>query len=539
MNQETSIENDTQSEALLLAAEEISIAGRPASRRRLLREAVRRGGNLQKAKLWYDRAVVRNDRGYVRDLSLPLTFGQTNDNVPQWLISARIEADEHAPYCAEELRYRLDLLQPGRVSDLSGPFCYVLHMSLPDNGSGYSVRSHHLVRGMQNLGMNIHCITRLGFPGDIGLPAQAPLHVVDNVRYHRILRPGKRDFANMAYVTDAAHALVEELAPLNPRAIMAASSHQNATPALLAARFLGVPFIYEKRGFWELSDLAANPQREGTPLFNRLVRMEAELARQADLVFTLTDAMRRELRRRDVENRAIHILPNAADPDALQPGPRNMRMAQKLGLSNDVPVIGYIGSFTLYEGLDDIVRACVNLFRRGHDFRLLMIGSEPSYLKDRIIPTMRQIATEGGIVDKLIMPGRISVDEVREWYSLIDIVPLPRKGMRVTDLVAPLKPLEAMAMEKAVVVSDLSALKEIVTHDETGLVVPHSDPEALADALARLIADPALRRSLGERARGKILTELNWDAVARKLRDTVDRVLFEIPASAAQQATRQ
>lgn len=525
MAQKPVARNDAPGEILFRAAEAMSIAGRPASRRRLLQEAARRGPDLQTAQIWHDRAVSRKDFGYIHDLSLPLTFGRPGADLPEWLISARNEADIHTHYSAEELRQRLDLLQPGPASDRSGPLCYVLHMSLPENGSGYAVRSHHLVRAMQKLGMNPYCVTRLGFPGDTDLPADAAVQVVDGVSYHRILQPGKRNFRNIQYTIDAARALVEKLGPLQPRAIMAASNHENAAPALLAARYLGVPFIYDMRGFWELSALAANPQNAGTPHFNKLVQMEAELARQADLVFTLTDAMRGELRRRGVGNPAIHLLPNAADPDAFQPRPRDIHLAQKLGIAEDVPVIGYIGSFTLYEGLDDIVRACVGLHRKGHDFRLLMIGSEPPYLEGRITKEIRQIAAEGGISDKLLMPGRVPVNEVEQWYSLVDIVPLPRKDMPVTELVSPLKPLEAMAMEKAVVVTDLSALKEIVSHQETGIVVPRSNPGALADALADLIANPDLRRALGKRARERVVAERNWDAVTRHLRDTMDQVL--------------
>lgn len=525
---------DAHGEDLLCAAEVMSMAGRPASRQRLLQEAVRFRPNLQTAKAWHDRAAARNDRSYICDLGLSLTLDCRGSALPEWLLSARGEADKHATYCAEDLHHRLDLLHPGPLSDRSGPLCYALHMSLPENGTGYAVRSHHLIRAMKKLGRDVYCVTRLGFPGDVGLPAQQAAEVVEGVRYHRILQPGKRDFSDMQYVTAATRALVDQLAPLQPRAIMAASNHENAVPALLAARHLGVPFIYEMRGFWELSALAANPQNADTPAFNRLVQMEAEVARQADLVFTLTDAMKGELRRRGVGNPAIHLLPNAADPAAFQPRARDAALAQKLGIADDIPVIGYIGSFTLYEGLDDIVRACVSLHRSGRDFRLLMIGSEPPYLEGRITGEIRRIAQEGGITDKLLMPGRVPVHEVEQWYSLVDIVPLPRKDMPVTELVSPLKPLEAMAMEKAVVVTDLSALKEIVTHQETGIVVPRSDPEALARALSELIADPALRRALGKRARARVVAERNWDAVTRTLCDTLDRVLF----SALQKAPR-
>lgn len=521
MSKEPAAGTSAQGAALFRAAEVMSIAGRAASRRVLLQEAVTRSADTGAARPWHERAAARKDRAYIRDLCLALTQDGFGADLPTWLALAPQEADQDLRYGAKELRARLEKLKVGRQSDRSGPLCYVLHMSLPDNGSGYSVRSHHLIAAMRKNGLNPYCVTRLGFPGDTGQPGDVAVQSVDGIDYHRILQPGKRDFRNMRYVTDAAIALVEKLAPQQPYAIMAASNHENAAPALLAARYMGVPFIYDMRGFWELSTLAADPERAKTPQFATAVEMEAEIARQADLVFTLTEAMKGELRRRQVGNPNIHILPNAADPEVFRAAPRNAALARKAGIAEDTTVIGYVGSFTGYEGLDDLTRACVLLHQQGYDFRLLLIGSEPAHLKDAICPELQQIAVAGGITDKLIMPGRVPVQEVKDWYSLIDIVPIPRKDMAVAELVSPLKPLEAMAMEKAVVVTDLAALKEIVTHDETGIVVPRSDVAALAAALGRLIEDPAARASLGKRARQRIIDARNWDAVVRNFRDII------------------
>lgn len=525
MTHKTPVEAPRQDEALFLAAETMSMAGRAPSRRALLGEAVRRHPDIAAARIWHDRASERDDPGYVHDLALTLAGGSPDADLPDWLVRARNRADDHAPYCAEELRRRLALTRTAQAPDRDGPLCYVLHMSLPENGSGYAVRSHHLIRALQKDGLDLHCVTRLGFPGDIGQPSDAAAQIVDGVTYHRIHQPGKRAFRNMRYAAQAARVLAGELAPLRPRAIMAASNHENAAPALLAARHLGVPFIYEIRGFWELSTLANNPGFDETERFRTLVEMETELARQADLVFTLTEAMRDELHRRGTGSPNIHILPNAADPDLFRHAPRDADLAARLDIPAGVPVIGYIGSFTSYEGLDDLVRAGVALHRRGQDFRLLLVGSEPAYLEGRICPDLHRIAAEGGITDKLIMPGHVPVQEVDRWYSLVDIVPITRKDLPVTRIVAPLKPLEAMAMEKCVVVTDLPALKEIVTHGETGIVVPGNDTGALAEALAQMIADPDRRRALGQKARERVVRDRNWDAIARSLRKTAEETL--------------
>lgn len=526
MNKKLALEPAVQGNALFRAAEMVSIAGRDASRRVLLAQAVTRSPDVQIAQNWYDRASGRGDQGYIRDfLGAALSASRPDAELPKWLVAARDEADKIAPYSASELRERLAIARPISPSDRSGPLCYVLHMSLPENASGYAVRSHHLVQAMQKNGIDPYCVTRLGFPRDAGQPSDAPQQIVDGVTYHRILGPSIRKFHNMQYLSAAARALVEQLRPLEPRAIMAASNHENAAPALLAARQLGVPFIYEMRGFWELSGLAVNPSNAKSEQFKTTVEMEAELARQADLVFTLTNAMREELRRRGVENPNIRILPNAADPDVFRPAPRDAELSRKLGIAPNIPVIGYVGSFTTYEGLDDLVRACARLPQKGHDFRLLLVGSEPKYLKDKICPELERLASEGGISDKLIMPGRVPVHDVDRWYSLIDIVPIARKDLQVTRLVPPLKPLEAMAMGKSVVVTDLPALREIVTDSEDGIIVPCNDIDALADALGLLISDSDLRRGLGVRARDVVVGGRNWDDVVVSLKQAFSQTL--------------
>ena len=134
-------------------------------------------------------------------------------------------------------------------------------------------------------------------------------------------------------------------------------------------------------------------------------------------------------------------------------------------------------------------------------------------MTDRI----RELARRNNIEDWLIMPGRVPYNEVAEWYSLIDIAPFPRKSLAVTELVSPLKPLEALAMEKAIVVSSVGGMREMVRDEETGLVFAKDDVGALSDALSRLIKDAALRRKLGEAGRAWVARERSWAGTADTL----------------------
>jgi len=112
------------------------------------------------------------------------------------------------------------------------------------------------------------------------------------------------------------------------------------------------------------------------------------------------------------------------------------------------------------------------------------------------------------------MPGRVPHEQVAAYYSLIDIAPFPRKPWPVCEMVSPMKPLEAMAMEKAVVVSDVAALAEMVDRGRYGLMFAKGDVSALADALQRLLTEADLRQRLGAEGRRNVLQNRTWKAAA-------------------------
>lgn len=438
-----------------------------------------------------------------------------------WPERARRMLDNRRPIDIQELIKRMARRPATTIARADGPLCYVLAGSLPQMTSGYAMRSHHLLQALAKTEFPVHCMTRPGFPVDVpGQDAQAAVPVisrVDGVEYHRILVPNRKELKQTPYLEGARRALMAEFARLKPFAVMAASNHANAAPALLAARALGLPFIYDVRGFWELSRLSDDPAFGETEEFRSAFALEGAVAAHADLIFTLTEPMREELVRRGASADRIRLLPNGCDPAQFVPRLRDADLEATLGIPADVPVIGYVGSFWGYEGLDDLIRACGMLRRRGVAFRLVLVGDAPSQVRNRapITPELKARITQEGLDDWSFLPGRVPADTVEAWYSLIDIAPFPRKPLPVTELVSPMKPLEAMSMAKTVVVSSVGALAEMVSHNETGLVFAKGDCDALADTLETALRDPALRRRLGQAARRRVITERSWDRIAR------------------------
>jgi glycosyltransferase involved in cell wall biosynthesis/polysaccharide pyruvyl transferase WcaK-like protein len=415
----------------------------------------------------------------------------------------------------------ITLLSPKKITPIETidkRICYVLHNSLPYASGGYATRAHGLSKGLKASGYDVFALTRPGFPVDtIDIDVEnISDHEIDGIKYLRDMsgfRKGQPTHSYMEKIIDVFEARFREI---KPSMVIAASFPLSAMPAIIAAKRLGIPVIYELRGLEEITKLSRDKNYADTEEFFSKVRVETATAIAADHVFTLTGAMREELIQRGVDNSQITLLPNSCDSDNFLPIRRDARLSESYNIPHDVPVIGYIGSIVFYEGLEVLINACGILKKEGVEFRLLIVGSEHSSTSN-VGPTTQAIqkaADKNNLNDWLIMPGRIPHEEVQSHYSLIDIAPFPRKALPVCEMVSPMKPLEAMAMEKAVIVSSVKALTEMVQNDETGLVFEKGNTMSLAKALHKLIIDPGLRTRLGKKARTFVLNERSWQATA-------------------------
>jgi glycosyltransferase involved in cell wall biosynthesis len=374
-----------------------------------------------------------------------------------------------------------------------------------------------------NAGWDVMVLSRPGFPIDIKPElSEAEINLtdmVDEIPYVRTLSPKRGVMPSREYMLLAADAIEKKLREYRPAMVMAASpAHVTGLPALIAARRLGISFIYEIRGLWEITRMSRDNGFQDTAAFQIQKILEASAARLADRAFTLTEPMRDELSERGVPKEHVVLLPNACDPNRFRPMNKDKELLQKLGISDNVAVIGYVGTFVDYEGLEDLAEACGLLKQRGTEFRLLLVGNEDASGQARgpISERIVQIAETHQFSDWLIMPGRVPHEEVEKYYSLIDIAPFPRKPWPVCEMVSPMKPLEALAMEKPVVVSSVRALVEMIKDEETGLVFQKADTQALANTLNRLIQSKDLRKSIGEQGRKWIKKERTWDLIGEK-----------------------
>ncbi|TDA95378.1 polysaccharide pyruvyl transferase family protein [Halomonas marinisediminis] len=399
--------------------------------------------------------------------------------------------------------------------------CYVLHNSLPYASGGYATRAHGVATGLAKNGFDVVCLTRPGFPLDVRNdidPGDVQDHVIDGISYQRVRLPLRKGSSNYEYMNSIITPLEEKIKEINPDLVIAASFYLTALPSLIVSRKLNIPFVYEIRGLAEVTKISREPSYRGTDAYNNQVYMEAETANNADHVLTLTEPMKDEMASRGVSPAKIIILPNSANAENFSPRERDLELAKKLKIPVDTPVIGYIGTFVDYEGLEDLVYAAGILKNSGFNFRLLIVGSENvnTINVGPITTMMKKYARDTGLDDWLILPGRVPHEKVESFYSLIDIAPFPRKPWPVCEMVSPMKPLEALAMKKAVVVSSVAALSHMVEDGVTGLVFKKGDVGSLVNTLTRLIEDPQLRGTLGENAREWVKENRSWEFTTKR-----------------------
>jgi glycosyltransferase involved in cell wall biosynthesis len=390
----------------------------------------------------------------------------------------------------------------------------VLWQSVPIRSAGYATRSHGILTGLADRGWEIEAVTRLGFPYD-RWPASdtrvvPPSDVVDGIRYHRLLREGERKYPTyplQSYIDEFADGIVRHAKEHRAAMIHASSLHFAGLAGAAAARQLGLPYIYEIRGLLELLKEPHFPEFPTTEGSRFLEYLELESCKQADAVFVITEALRQDMARRGVPEAKMVVLPNGVHADKFAPRERDVELARELDVV-DRPVIGYAGSLVGYEGLELLLEAIAELKAADVDLRAVIVGDGPNE------HAVRAKAAQLRLGDVVTFTGRVPHEEVGRYISLFDITPFPRLPLRVCELVSPMKPFEAMAMGKAVVVSSVAALADFVDHERTGLVFDKGDRASLTKELRRLLESAELRRKLGQQAMEWVRAERDWSAIS-------------------------
>jgi PEP-CTERM/exosortase A-associated glycosyltransferase len=386
---------------------------------------------------------------------------------------------------------------------------HVLDHSIPLH-SGYTFRTRAILREQHARGWETVQIT-----GPKHGPSTLAVEDVDGLRFHRTLAAGgpldTMPVLGQVRVVSALRArLAEVIAASSPDIVHAHSPALNGLAALHAARRAHLPVVYECRAFWEDAAVDLGTSRAGGARYRLTRALESHVFRRADAVTTICEGLRADIAARGIAAEKITVIPNAVDLEHFPyAAPVDPALRERLGLG-DGPVLGFIGSFYAYEGLDVLIDALPALCAHDPGLRVLLVGggNEAKALQAR--------CARLGVADRVIFVGRVPHAEVAAYYSLVDLFVYPRKSMRLTELVTPLKPLEAMAQGKLVIASDVGGHRELVDPGRTGFLFRAGDAQALAAQLIDTLSRRDEWHAVRQRARSFVERERTWAAsVAR------------------------
>lgn len=391
---------------------------------------------------------------------------------------------------------------------------HILDHGLPLQ-SGYTFRTRAILKAQEGAGHVVAAVT-----GPRQGTGQAEVETVDGLTFHRTpisLRQGL--LGEAAGLAAHIRAIDRAVAAFRPDILHAHSPVLDALAGLAVARRRRLPLVYEIRAFWEDAAVGNGTGTAGSARYRATRALESWACRRADAIAVICEGLRGDLIARGLPRDKITVSPNGVDLGLFgQPLARDSALAEELGLA-EAEVIGFIGSFYDYEGLDDLIAAMARLVAARPKARLLLVGGGPMEV------ALRAQAERSPVAAAIRFVGRVPHQQVERYYSLVDILAYPRKRMRLTDLVTPLKPLEAMAQGKLVAASDVGGHRELIEDGRTGTLFAPDDPVAIADALAGLLADRGgweARRAAG---RDFVETERNWASNIRRYEPVYQRLL--------------
>lgn len=386
---------------------------------------------------------------------------------------------------------------------------HILDHSIPLH-SGYTFRTLSILKAQRALGWETFHLTS---------PKQGYSKLLEETitDWHFYRTPKVAGFINklpvlnqISVINSLAQRLHEVIEIVKPDILHAHSPVLNAIPTISVGQKMGIPVVYEVRAFWEDAAVDHGTSREGGLRYRLTRALESYALRRADAITTICEGLRTDMINRGLPAEKITTIPNAVDIEAFSVGNQVDEILKNQFDLHDKRVIGFIGSFYSYEGLEILLRALPEMLLKYPNLRVLLVGGGPqdTYL--------RELAKELDIQNEVIFTGRVPHDQVKKYYDLIEILIYPRLSMRLTELVTPLKPLEAMAQGRLLVASDVGGHLELIRDGETGILFKAGDVQSLAEKVINLLSVPHQWPNLRQAGRHFVENERNWQVSVAK-----------------------
>jgi PEP-CTERM/exosortase A-associated glycosyltransferase len=397
---------------------------------------------------------------------------------------------------------------------------HVLESSAPVI-AGYTIRGRYIIKNQRRSGLEPLVVTSPFFRG----PEGQRIDEIDGVRHLRsnhISRPDKSRGRLQAYwtrmnmlrryrtfVADVVHRE-------RPDIIHAHSSYVNGLAARYASERLGIPYVYEVRGLWGDTAVVEDALNRNSIRYRMVWRMELGILRRANLIVAISEGIRKVLIERGVEAGKIVIVPNGVDTQEFCPHQPDVALAARLRIT-DCFVMGFIGSLRRLEGIELLIEAFTEIHRREPRARLLIVGDGPA--KDRLVG----LVADAGLGAVVQFTGMVPHDQILRYYSVMDALVYPRIDAQINHAVTPLKPLEAMAVGKPCLASDVGGMKELIDDGETGLLFAAGDVRDLTEKALLLAGNSHLRSQLAARAQTAVRRDREWSTIASLYADVYRR----------------
>lgn len=396
---------------------------------------------------------------------------------------------------------------------------HVLDHSVPLH-SGYAFRTLAILREQRRRGWQTSHLTSTKHYG-----ATAPLEDAEGLRFYRtpvstssLARLPVVD--QLAVIRDTRRRLDEVIELERPNLLHAHSPALNGVAAVLAARRHRLPLVYEMRASWEDAAVDHGTTTEGSLRYRLSRGLESWVLQRADAITTICEGLRGDILARAIPAAKITVIPNAVDVERFPVIDQvDTGLRQALGLQGAF-VLGFLGSFYAYEGLDLLIEALPAILREVPTAKVLLVGGgfEEARLREQVARL--------GLGQHCLFAGRVPHAEVERYYGLVDLLVYPRRSNRLTELVTPLKPLEAMAQGRVLAASNVGGHRELIRDGETGFLFEPDNAAALAGAVFRSFAQRDRWDHIKRAGRQFVEVERSWPASVGRY-DAVYRSLLE------------
>ena len=380
---------------------------------------------------------------------------------------------------------------------------HVLDHSIPLH-SGYTFRTCSILNEQAKLGWETSHVTSIKH-----INPQSDEEVHDNLKFYRTKNQNgflsKLPILNQLYVIRTLQKrLTEVIKQEKPDIIHAHSPCLNGIAAINAAKKFSIPVVYEMRASWEDAAVEHGTTTEGSLRYRLTRALETFVFKNADGITTICNGLKKDIASRSIGETPIQVIPNAVNAEEFESSDAiDENLRDKFNLGNSY-IVGFIGSFYAYEGLDLFVQAMHKLRNSELNIKGLLVGGGPEDEK------LRQLVKQLNLEDRIIFTGRVPHAQVDAYYDLIDVLVYPRVPARLTDIVTPLKPLEAMAMGKVFVASNVGGHVELVPDRLHSVLFEAGSVEALVEALEETIANKPLKALFSGWARKYVQSERSW-----------------------------